>query len=1740
MESLRTVISRLFADAQDPGSTPLEDTNRKYCGYFSRRPPKRRRVSVLHPDLNGSGDPFSSDDSAMIAYLLQTSRLDYDALAHDFLRASVVGNMSEQLKVIMLKYREPPLTLVKTTRLLAFLNHLLMIKPITPKIAAVTNTNAATAATPGTATGSGFTNSAAGTHYHHLHHHPQQQQPFPLGQLFEDLTLTLSLRNVQSTGANSSNSSNNVPLLIWVVTLQFMLSCLRNNSLQALYNAGIATPVILGIIKHILLELTRLPATNMSAAQKKCFGVGKQMLDLFLIRDPQPLSSAASLSQTPGQQASPMEQSPTSAALSSSTSSGTTIGNVSYYDVVYSFPELYGHFLNSAQTSTNPQPAIANHNIWLMTLQYMITSITQDHRMFERSPTLMVAVNIIKHVLREINTLPANLSTAQVNCLNKGKELINLLLLGPMGDGAGVVSHYDIIVALPDVYGDFLHGHFAQSIHWTMEKFINELGKRRRHLAFLMMPPDASWPLISQLSRRHEYNDLTTRTSFHMFKGDLIEFVKEGNSTNIETHFRDMLFQRASMDEFRQLELSLTQSGYDTTQIRKAMVAKVRDVLQCIQQHNTAERRQGHDSSSQKGRGGADETVMNIPSYLDLWELMNETADQLYSFVTAEYFTYEDILQDFYALVYQPNGEEYPPGAKYHLSKDNGLIWLLLQLFFIDKVAQDVISVDFNGDERLFGKLVALYNEDQAESEDAFSFRDLALQCSIYLERLSIKDITNLKMRHPRVASSLQYTSVCHKIMTYFGDYYHSNVTDPSLFHNLDIQEITKIAVHSQTRRDALPFTLYVYLVPTNPEIATAGNPESTYAKGGSVSYKILDLIGVAAKHKLLQLMYKMMLLDDGPRYQSNTQRGTQMQITSVSPKVIDAAYKLLYSAPCSSELMIKEIFDRIRRCDRVYKARHEEELAGITPDKSLTVERMRWLHTMLQMMNYRFIRYLKFSSISSGLFHYIRYSVSYLEHRQIYRVLEQFVFNLARMQMDVKLLRSLDDPNREKPIWFAESETVARAVVTSISRLIKTRGQADIKTEQIYRVLASLFEYRLDWSPESIKYFPDAVKKFYTDPQSPNQRIPARPAINPMNLKQQVMNNKFLLSYLLQGSKDHEQMMIQTFSKAENQASLLCIIWTIAVMRNSIDVFEMSSVRKLLLLVLPARVDTHAVDLVDYILKVDYSSASPELPFKLLDTMIWKYQWVNFTNIISALGKGSGTPERTTKAFRYVQYLLLESPEFKKRVDKWLSLGFSHRYWTEEDFHEKLMQYLTEYPEYHEYEAFAVAQQNTQQPVLDPPLQPQMPVYYTSIVSDFVPFLEVLIARLIEYAQTDLLLQILDRYGQLFYYHNSPLSYVCNLLLYYYPNDTLSDPRVCKRIVRLLDFKQYDVAPEAVAYAQNDDLDGDVFNAGYYERVIHKLTNSLNPKKCAPKSDPKLPERHFREIGSPAVQGITIAMLEIILTPVPPSMTIKYILDLVLQRGAHQVGVSALTIHATGLLLASLPAGHFVRPIWEELSNLIMHDPCLLEVSEPCRLIRCGMPKRTNGKYFMSQSLPDLISTAVLRDSMSSRLRKAMVHPYVFNDYTYNMHNYSTNTPNCFLAFFHSLLHYSSLDIFPVFLEYLRSLRQTPDILKTDVQLLYVCFLLGPALHRIEKLDNNNTDAEFLIELMHMVKQITMLMDMKDGWSTQALEQTFDFLHHIRAGFVKSPELASQLREIIKSMNAPISQRLIRLVHET
>lgn len=300
-----------------------------------------------------------------------------------------------------------------------------------------------------------------------------------------------------------------------------------------------------------------------------------------------------------------------------------------------------------------------------------------------------------------------------------------------------------------------------------------------------------------------------------------------------------------------------------------------------------------------------------------------------------------------------------------------------------------------------------------------------------------------------------------------------------------------------------------------------------------------------------------------------------------------------------SAELMIKEIFDKLRRSDKMVKMKHTGEAPGGISQQQLPDQTMRWLQTILQLMNYRFIRFLKYSPLSSGLLHYIRYSVSYLENRQCYQTLESFAVNVIHMQIDVKLLRSLDDPHREKPIWFAESEMLARLAVCTISRLIKTRGQADIKTDQIYRVLSSLYEYRLEWSPEAISYFPAAVRSFY---ETSNHNAPPRQPVTPQKVQQSLSTNKAITTYLLQGSPEAENLAVQFFSNLENQSSLLCSILVIAITRNSAECFQMAAVRKLLLLIVPSRMATCTIDMVDFVLTIDAPSNTEFVSCPLLN----------------------------------------------------------------------------------------------------------------------------------------------------------------------------------------------------------------------------------------------------------------------------------------------------------------------------------------------------------------------------------------------------------------------------------------------------------------------------------------------------------------------------------------------------------
>lgn len=113
-------------------------------------------------------------------------------------------------------------------------------------------------------------------------------------------------------------------------------------------------------------------------------------------------------------------------------------------------------------------------------------------------------------------------------------------------------------------------------------------------------------------------------------------------------------------------------------------------------------------------------------------------------------------------------------------------------------------------------------------------------------------------------------------------------------------------------------------------------------------------------------------------------------------------------------------------------------------------------------------------------------------------------------------------------------------------------------------------------------------------------------------------------------------------------------------------------------------------------------------------------------------------------------------------------------------------MRYLQKFPEYDEFEAFAM--QGFEPTIeLQPPLQIKLPIYFGNVISDLIVTLENVLMRLLEYGQAEILVSVLDRYGSLFRYHQSPLSFVANFFLYYHASPTLTNPSVRKRILRLI-----------------------------------------------------------------------------------------------------------------------------------------------------------------------------------------------------------------------------------------------------------------------------------------------------------------------------------------------------------------
>ncbi|KAJ2444295.1 hypothetical protein GGF42_006349, partial [Coemansia sp. RSA 2424] len=503
-----------------------------------------------------------------------------------------------------------------------------------------------------------------------------------------------------------------------------------------------------------------------------------------------------------------------------------------------------------------------------------------------------------------------------------------------------------------------------------MQAIVDLCFARKRRLGRILLPPDGSWPLISHASRAHTVKHVYDQPAYALVRDSLtFEETERGPSAN--KYVADLLYQRAPTDEIFAairnhritkkkamaavandsyvpnnrrvagggvgggvaVEESVDAEKHEVAQLLlEAMAQRIEQTVRYIQRQCDFE-----TLLNERRLNSNSDASMVVPRNIQYWEHMNEIADQLYYFVLFDAIPYKAVHARLYALVF-PKDSDIQAGGSLR-RRDNSYIWLLLQLFHIEKVAAGPIRADLEGDEDMLDQLMQMYNEQQIVSKDAFYVRDLALQAAMSHQQGNISDNQGVKFRHPRMAVAMPFAAVVFRLQQEFGRQFRDE--QPELLAGDTVCRAMKTAAVSQFRQYAVPNALYTFLVPPREAIGQlASGPLTTFQQGGRVSTLLLDNINVGGKHRLLQLVYKMMLAHElGPQFQVDGRPAAARDgITCVSPHVVDTVYRLLYNAPYSNELMMKEVLEKLRRCDEAMVRGGVARLAAPT---------LRWLHTV-------------------------------------------------------------------------------------------------------------------------------------------------------------------------------------------------------------------------------------------------------------------------------------------------------------------------------------------------------------------------------------------------------------------------------------------------------------------------------------------------------------------------------------------------------------------------------------------------------------------------------------------------------------------------------------------------------------------------------------------------------------------------------------------------------------------------
>ncbi|KAJ1930424.1 hypothetical protein IWQ60_000290 [Tieghemiomyces parasiticus] len=1105
--------------------------------------------------------------------------------------------------------------------------------------------------------------------------------------------------------------------------------------------------------------------------------------------------------------------------------------------------------------------------------------------------------------------------------------------------------------------------------------------------------------------------------------------------------------------------------------IRRLLFRRIRDVLDYLDRHsNFDDPLPNYQEILFQGNG---QFPAKLPRNLALWPLMAELADQVYALAHYRLVDFDGLFDDAYGYLFpsdrapvrEPRTGDDPEDAMGNNNlnsndddegvttareggrRDNGYLWILLQLTNYDDALGKRLSQDFSHTEDYLAKMSRMFNEHQIVSWDGFYLRDTALQCIVYGQQSVLSDRSNLKYRHPSLTAAMPYFSVLNQIQNEVhariqelgGNDVPITAAQLDILADLDDEAATKVAVFTQARHQFVLVALYRILLPAANQApwASAVFPSLRYTVSGRLSHRLLELLPVSVVDRVAtNLVHYGFGRMRAPQYPANQ---------CFSPPALDTLYRLLLVNPLATRPVLLRLVKNLTDADRAVGASAE---SGPTPRDSSTLG----AYYTTQLLAHRLATALRDHTTPHRLLHCVRWAVERTGIRQYALAAESLAVQLLQLPYDGRLLDeglapdlfSVSGGARDTDLttaWFPANELLARRLVLAVARVLKGHQYGTrFPRSAVYALLDRIGAGpRLVWSRHVLAYFPAVVRAYYvaaygrgsadpTDADRPGTptRLSTSPTEEQVNqlISQDDLHNVLLFSG--DGSRGEGATALAAFYAApRHQPLFLCVLWTISEVQGEVPAAIVGSVRRIMRLFPPAHLAAYTAALVDFVLgKRSEDSPSP-LPGRLFEDLVWKYQLLTLDHVTVALLRGHQGALAGAKARRILRHLLFASTPLSDRLTHWRTQNFAPRPWIDPDHYTRVGRYLNKYPEFFDFEAFGASTYAalTELTTLDPPHAAPLPVLYETHVLRLVQNLDYLLARAVEWEDRDLLLELLGAFADLVRTHYAaPLSLLHHILHYYYDSPVLRDSAVLRALLTLVDLKRYPFTSALTRFANPaDNADPHALVSPVWVTELLTLAIQVaHPLAADPTLHATLPPVVYREDSDPVRGAAAAASVELLVftlaleRAVPDANPVPTLLLAALLRPSAvplPAGITPEDLRdLVEPLFAHLPSHAFTRP----LVSSVVRAARGTDEPEPRTDVSPSYPLPT---FLVSNGNEDTAADATLGGGAPDPW--SVTSTAVFNPDPTSVAHFLGNGPHAALTLFHAVARHAELETF-------------------------------------------------------------------------------------------------------------------------